>query len=204
MARQADRSSSPSAQNSISACSKASRWRTRAWRVVQHAEARVDPGRERVRAQKAVAEAVDGRDPGGVELACELGAPGFDEPGANPVPQLSRRPLRVGDDQQRVDVEPALADRLDEALDEDGRLPRPRAGRDEDDARGLDGRGLLRVRQRSLPLHPAHRGEIAPRRAAGVAERVVADVAGPDPLRRSRAHARSRRSICPQNSSSSR
>src|SRR4029079_14794035 len=37
--------------------------------VVEHPEARVDPGRERMRLQEPVAEAVDRRDPGRVELA---------------------------------------------------------------------------------------------------------------------------------------
>ena len=38
-------------------------------RLVELAEARVEPGLERVRLQQPVAEAVDGRDPGAVELA---------------------------------------------------------------------------------------------------------------------------------------
>ena len=44
-------------------------------RVVEDAEARVDAGGERVRAEQAVAEAVDRRDPGGIELARQLGRP---------------------------------------------------------------------------------------------------------------------------------
>src|SRR5205807_2261483 len=44
----------------------------RALRLVELAEARVDPDRERVPAQEAGAEAVDGRDPGAVELPREV------------------------------------------------------------------------------------------------------------------------------------
>src|SRR5919198_1176999 len=44
----------------------------RALRLVELAEARVDPDRERMRAEQAGAEAVDGRDPGAVELPGEV------------------------------------------------------------------------------------------------------------------------------------
>ena len=40
--------------------------------LVEHAEDRVDRGLERMRLQEPVAEAVDGRDPGAVELAREV------------------------------------------------------------------------------------------------------------------------------------
>ena len=114
-------------------------------RLVEDPEARVDPGRERVCLEQAEAEAVDRRDPGGVEVAGELGAPGLDEPRADAVAQLAGGALRVRDDEQRVDVEPALADRLGEALDQDGRLARPGARGDEDEPRRLDRGGLLGV-----------------------------------------------------------
>ena len=51
--------------------------------VVEHAEAGVDPGREGVRLQEAVAEAVDGRDPGGVELAGQIVALQLTQPAPN-------------------------------------------------------------------------------------------------------------------------
>ena len=65
---------------------------------------------------------------------------------ADPAAQLTRRALGVGDHEHRLDVEPALAHRLDEALDEHGRLARPRTGRDEDLPARRDRRGLLIVR----------------------------------------------------------
>src|SRR5207253_9455621 len=40
--------------------------------VVEHTEAGVEPGRERIRLQQPVAEAVDRRDPGAVELTGEV------------------------------------------------------------------------------------------------------------------------------------
>ncbi len=46
----------------------------RALRVVELAEARIEPGRERIRLQQPVAETVDRRDPRAVELAREVAA----------------------------------------------------------------------------------------------------------------------------------
>src|SRR4029453_16705383 len=50
----------------------------------------------------------------------------------------------------RVDVEPALADRLAEALDDDPRLACPRSRGDEDDAALLDRALLLDVHRRKM------------------------------------------------------
>ncbi len=72
------------------------------------------------------------------------------ELGTDPGPQLSGSPLGVGDDEDRLHVEPALAHRLDEALDEDSGLAGPRAGRHEDPPAGVDRRTLLVVRR---PVH---------------------------------------------------
>ena len=113
--------------------------------LVEDAEARVDPGRERMGLEEPEAEAVDRRDPRGVEIAGKLGAAGFDEPSADAVPQLAGGALRVGDDEERVDVEPALADGLGEALDQNGRLARPRARGHEDEPGRLDRGDLLRI-----------------------------------------------------------
>src|SRR5205823_12925667 len=74
-------------------------------RLVELAEARVEPGRERVRLEEAGAEAVDGRDPGAVELAREVVAAPLGERRADPRPQLPGGAARVGDDEDRVDVE---------------------------------------------------------------------------------------------------
>src|SRR5205085_2276582 len=125
-------------------------------RLVELAEAWVDPDREGVCAEQAGTEAVDGRDPGAVELPREVAPIARDELLADPPPQLARRLARVRDDEHRVDVDPALAHRADEALDEDGGLARARAGGDEDLAFGLDGCELLGIHAR-VTRHMGHR-----------------------------------------------
>ena len=95
----------------------------------------------------------------------------------------------VGDDEHGVDRKAALTDRLDEALDEDGRLPRPGTRRDEDDARLLDGGELLGA---GNGLGHLRRGRRHERRTRHIVQRshhcghspparVVTDVAGTDP-----------------------
>jgi hypothetical protein len=86
---------------------------------------------------------VDRRDPGTVERPREIVAAELGQTLADPSAQLARGPLRVRDDEERVDVEAALADGLDEPLHEDGRLARPRPCGDEDDAGRVDRSGLL-------------------------------------------------------------
>ncbi len=123
-----------------------------ALRVVELTEARVEPGCERVSLQQAKAEAVDGRDPRAVELAGEVGPPALVQGRADAGAELGRRLARVGDDEQRVDVEPVVAHRADEPLDEDRRLAGAGARRDEDLASGLDRRDLLRIELRHARL----------------------------------------------------
>jgi hypothetical protein len=106
--------------------------------VVEHTEARVDPGRERMRLEQPPAEAVNRRDPSAVELPLEVVSSELVQSPADPPAQLAGGALGVRDHEQRVDVEPALADRLAEALDDHGRLAGAGAGRDEDDALLLD------------------------------------------------------------------
>ncbi len=100
-------------------------------------------------AQQAPAEAVDRRDPGAVELEREIGPPALDQPLADPRPELARRALRVGDHEERLDVEPVVDDGPHEALDEDRRLSGACSRGDEDAARRLDRRALLGVRRRA-------------------------------------------------------
>ena len=114
--------------------------------VVQNTEPRVESGGERVRLQQPQAEAVDRRDPGSVERTSEIVAAELVQARADPAAQLARRALRVGDHEHRLDVEPALAHRLDEALDEHRRLAGARTGRDEDLPPRRDRCGLLIVR----------------------------------------------------------
>ena len=113
--------------------------------VVQHAETRVDPGRERMGLQEPVAEAMDRRDPRRVEVAREVVALELVQPAPDPPAQLAGRTLGVGDHEDRVHVEPALADRAAEPLDDDRGLAGARTRRDEDDTRLLDRPELLEV-----------------------------------------------------------
>ena len=103
---------------------------------------------------------MDRRDPRAVELAREVVAAALGERGADARAQLAGRAPRVGDDEDRVDVEPAVADRAHEALDEHRRLAGARAGGDEDLAGRLDG---CAAAARSCARHPADRPEVAPR-----------------------------------------
>ncbi len=114
--------------------------------LVEHPEARVKAGLEGVRTKESVAEAVDRRDPAAVQVAREVVPLDLDEPLPDTRPQLAGGALRVRDDEDVVDPEAALADRLDEALHKHGRLPGPGPGRDEDDARLVDRGDLLLAR----------------------------------------------------------
>ena len=118
-------------------------------RILELAEAGIEADGERMRPQQPVAEAVDRRDPGTVELAREIGAAALDERRSDPRAQLARRLARVRDDEDRVDVEAALAHRADVALDEHRRLARARTSRDEHDPCRLDRRQLLVVQRGS-------------------------------------------------------
>ena len=128
-----------------------------------------------------------------VELARQVVAAELQQPLADPAAQLAGGALGVGDHEDRVDVDAALADCAAEALDDHGRLAGAGARRDEDDAPLLDRPQLLvgdvsttvtrpriarsgqrrsaepHARTCSRPLHPAHRPELAPGRARAAA-----------------------------------
>ncbi len=116
--------------------------------LVEDPEARVEPGLERVRAQQARAEAVDRRDPGAVDLACEIAPPELTESLADSLLQLPGGSFRVRDHENRSRPETAIARRANVSLDEHRRLARPSTGRDEDDAGLLDCRELLGIDRR--------------------------------------------------------
>ena len=124
--------------------------------VLELAEAWIEPRSERMRAQEPVAEAVDGRDPRAVELAREIVSPALVERSPNAAAELARRLPRVRDDQDRLDVDAAVADRADVALDEDRGLPRAGTGRDEHRALGFDGGELLVVQRARRVLDDGH------------------------------------------------
>ena len=101
---------------------------------VQHPELGIQAGGEGVRAQHPRAETVDGGDPGGLGLARVLLLPQLQEPRSHAARQLRRGLLGEGDGQHRVDRAPVLEHRLDEPLDQHGRLARPGPGADQDRA----------------------------------------------------------------------
>ena len=138
--------------------------RTGAWSSASSRNTRVDADRERMRAQQARAEAVDGRDPGAVEPAREIGTAALAERGADARAELAGRLPRVRDHEHRLDVEPLLAHRAHEPLDEHRRLSGAGAGRDEDLASGRDrARCCSGFMPGSRSLDAAHRPEVAPR-----------------------------------------
>src|SRR5262249_49384796 len=118
--------------------------------VVELTEARIEPGRERIRLQEPQAETVDRRDPRGVELAGEVRAAALRERGPDARAQLAGPAPRVRDHEDRVDVETAIAYGADEPLDKHGRLAGARTRGHEDLSRRLDGRPLLLVHGRAI------------------------------------------------------
>ena len=172
--------------------------------VVDDPEPGVDAGLERMRLQQPVAEAVDRRDPGRVEVACEIGAIHLEQPPPDAAAQLARCAFRVGDDEDRVDVEAALADGTHEALDEHGRLAGSGARGDEDEARGLDRRQLLGIRRRAHVRATRHIGASVHQLGHGGPPRGSC-LTSPERMRSTNSTACSfARSVCAQNASSSR
>ena len=113
--------------------------------VVQHAKAWVDPGGERMRTQQPVTEAVDRGDPRPVELAREVRTSTLDESRTDPAAQLAGRLLRVGDHEDRFDVDALVADGTRETFHEHLRLACTGSGRDEDEPARVDCALLFRV-----------------------------------------------------------
>ncbi len=150
--------------------------------LVELVEARVDPDRERMGAQQPAAEAVDGRDPGAVERAREVGPAALGEGGADAGAQLAGGLARVGDHEHRLDVEPLVADGPHEALDEHRGLPGSRPGGDEHLAARLDRRQLLLVQCPRRFVTPGPGTSSRGRTTTGTRRpRVVRDLPGADP-----------------------
>ncbi len=122
-------------------------------RLVELAEARVEPGCQRIGPQEAGTEAVDRRDPRPVEAAREVVPAAVGEGCADPGPKLAGGAARVRDHEDRVDVEPAFGDRADDPLDEHRRLAGAGARGDEDLPSGLDRRELLLVQLVAAHAH---------------------------------------------------
>ncbi len=177
--------------------------------LVEDPEVRVDAGLEGVRLQQSVAEAVNRRDPGAVELAGEIVPVELGQAAANPASQLAGRPLRVGDREHGLHRQPALAHGAGEPLDEHRRLPRPRPCGDEDEAGRVDRGQLLGVRGSGL-LDDGH--DLATRHIDDRSHQVGhgnppfgSCWMSPERIRSTKRIACSfARSVCAQNSSSSR
>jgi hypothetical protein len=74
-------------------------------RLLDLAEARIEPCGKGMRAQHATAEAVDGRDPCAVQVASEIRAAALAESCADPAPKLTCRLARIRDHEDRLDVD---------------------------------------------------------------------------------------------------
>jgi hypothetical protein len=117
---------------------------------VEHAEARVDPGRHRVPGQEAVAEAVDRRHPGTADSRQQLRGPlgsqlgPSRQLGADPLAQLGRGLVGEGEGEDRVGGDFAVADKAAVALHHHPGLAGAGAGLEQDVAAAdLDRRRLL-------------------------------------------------------------
>ena len=129
MASRPSRSGRPSAQNAASASVNASERRTRDWLSSRTRKPGSSPASNGCAREQPRAKAVDGRDPGPVDVAREVVAAELGETLADPGAQLAGRALRVRDHEHAVEREAAVADCAHEPLDEDGRLARARARR---------------------------------------------------------------------------
>ncbi len=176
--------------------------------VLELAKARIQPRSERMGSQETVAEAVDRRDPRGVEPAREIGPTSRSQRGTDPAAELACRLPRVGDDEDRLDVDTAVADGLHVTLDENRGLAGAGSRGDEHRSRGVDG-GKLLVVQRRGHVHDRHgRGtrHIGQRsHHAGQPSPFGSCWTSPARMRTAFSSARSRAdSTCAQNASSSR
>jgi hypothetical protein len=96
--------------------------------LVEHPEARVDARAQRVRAKQPRAEAVDGRDPGGLRRARLLAPAQLQEAGPHPRLHLRRRLLGEGDREDRLHRHAVVDHGAHEALDQHGGLAGAGAG----------------------------------------------------------------------------
>src|SRR4029078_8013014 len=124
-------------------------------RILEFAEPGVEAGGKRMSTEQTCTEAVNRRDPCAVQLPCEVGSAALAQGGPDPGAQLARCLTRVGDHEDRLDVDASLATGPDVALDEDRRLTRARARGNEDRPVGLDSGELLLV-EPSLRLQDRH------------------------------------------------
>ena len=132
---------------------------------VQHLEAGIQAGRQRVRAQQAGAERVDGADPGGLRLAREVARAGAEQAAADPLAQLAGGLVGERQRQDLADLDAVVQHRLDEPLGHHRRLARAGVRRQQPrPLAGADRLALLAGQRRAL----AHRRHCsAPRQMPG-------------------------------------
>ena len=112
--------------------------------LLEHLEARVQPGGERLGAQQAGAEAVDGADPGGVDGAGVLVLAELGQAPAQALGELARGLLGEGQAEDRVDRHAVDADGGGDPLDHHRGLARAGVGGQQRGAgAGLDRGALL-------------------------------------------------------------
>src|SRR4029078_32140 len=177
-------------------------------RILELAESGVEAGGKRMSKKQTCTETVNRRDPCTVQLTGEVRSAALAQGGPDPGAQLARCLTRIGDHEDRLDVDASLANGPDVALDEDRRLTRAGARGNEDRTVGLDGGELLPV-EPSLRLHDRHArgtGQIGHRsHHGGQPSPLGSCCTSPDWMRRALSPARSRAaSIWLQNASSSR
>jgi hypothetical protein len=129
-------------------------------RLVDHAEAGIEPRRGRMGGEEPAAEPVDGRDPGplgrvkrltqGLELRSRGLLGSFGQSFTHPAAQLVRRPLGEGEGEDLLDPDLGIERGGAEAIDQDGRLSGSRPGSQEDIAAELGGRRELLLGALSL------------------------------------------------------
>ena len=111
--------------------------------LVEHLEVRVQAGRQRMGAQHAGAEAVDGPDPGAVDRARVLGLAELGEAPPQALAQLPRRLLGEGQGQHGPHRDAVDPHGLREALDHHGGLARAGVGGEQGGAAAVGDRGAL-------------------------------------------------------------
>ena len=153
--------------------------------VVEDAETGIEPRGKRVRTQQPEAEAVDGRDPGAVELTGELIAAERSEARPDPAAELGRGPLGIGDREHRVDGRPRSRTARTNRSTSTVVLPVP-APAERKTTPGASIAASCSAFGGWFTRAPPGTGRpVAPARTAGVAKRIVTDVARADARRRS-------------------
>ena len=115
--------------------------------LLEHLEARVQPGGQRLGAQQPRAEAVDRADPGAVDGPCVLVLAELGQPPPQPLRELAGRLLRERQGEDRADRDVVLAHGGGDPLDHHRGLARAGVGRQQRRAAPGGDRGTLLGRE---------------------------------------------------------